>query len=435
MSIWISGIFGSLLSNFSYCYLFTCIEKGKKFSFKGAILCILFAICTGYTIYFNGILRSVIMIISITLLFKIIFKQQWSKILITTFLIHILFALSESIFVVFCLYALKMDAVMLTGTSAGIFFTNVGITIVVIFLMHQKKIKQMMCSVIEWYENKSTLNLIVTILIACATLLFLLYQNLNGINDILNFVFNNIFIIGVVYFVVCFFVEKSANTKISNEYNHLMNYVKTYETEIISKSKWQHEYENQLIIIKDKIEPENKKAIRYIDKLLKNKPKSQNSQWLIKLSKFPDIGIKGLLHYKICQMIKNGINVYVDVINEDLIPSTLPSQLLEDNLQDISMALGVYLDNAMQASMESDNKYLIVEFKCNSEAIIFEISNTYKGTIQLDKINQERFTSKGKGHGYGLSLVKDILEKNPLLSQEREMNGIYFVQRLIINIK
>ena len=78
---------------------------------------------------------------------------------------------------------------------------------------------------------------------------------------------------------------------------------------------------------------------------------------------------------------------------------------------------------------------MIVEFKCTEEQIIFQISNTYKGTIEIEKMNQERFTTKGKNHGYGLSIVRDILIRNKRLTKENEINGMFYVQRLIIDIK
>lgn len=436
MSIWVSWIYACFIFNIVYCFIFEKLTNRKsKWNLKKILLCFVFALIDGYTIYLNIGIRTLIILMCIIFLFKIEFKKNWTTTLIVTFLIHILFAISEMFIAVISVGVFNLKLSIFTETFGGILIINVAILMVALILFTLKFVRHMMIYIINWYEHKHGLSLIITVAIGCITILFLLYRNVRGLDNILEFLINNVFVLGIIYFIVCFLIEKTMNNKIKNEYDNLMNYVKTYEQEVVEKSKWQHEYENQLVMIKDKINPENKKAIRYINKLLKNKPSNENSQWLGKLSKFPDIGIKGLLHYKICQMIQNNIQVYVDVIDEDLMPSKISERLLEENLQDISMALGVYLDNAMHASSESDNKYLIVELKCTEEQIIFQISNTYKGSISIDKMSQERFSTKGKNHGYGLSIVKDILAKNKYLKQEREMNGMYYVQRLIFKVQ
>lgn len=432
MSIWVSGLLCSIMFNITYSLIFNkFIEKDGNVTKVRFLLCILFAFFTAHVYNLSVGVRSIVMLMNVIILLKLIFKEKWTKTLVTTFLIHVLCALSEMIFVVICLFFLKMDEQFLTQTTFGIMYMNIGIMIVAIILAKLKSIRKIMISIINWYSEKHTLNLVVTILIACGTILFLLYQNLQGINNIIEFIFNNIFIVGIIYFIACFFIEKSANNKIKNEYDNLLDYAKIYEQEVVTKSKWQHEYENQLLIIKDKIPTRNKEVHRYIDELLENKPVDGNSQWLRKLSKFPDIGIKGLLCYKIDQMQNKGIDVFVDV-SDSIQINKKHSILLEKNLQDISRILGVYLDNAIDAAEKSTNKYLIFEVNCVDNGIIFQISNTFSGSIDLQKMGTERYTTKGQGHGYGLSLVKDILNKNTLLSQEREVNGMYYVQRLCI---
>lgn len=435
MSIWVSWGISCFLFNIFYCKIFNMICNCKKrLLYKDIIVCLIIAFIDGYTIYLNIGIRALIMFISFASVFKLVFNRELGNTLVLTFLIQILFAFSEMFFGITAFSILRLPSEFLTQNTLGILFTNVSIIIIALCILRIKFIKKKMQSIIHWYKEQNFINLIITIAVGCATILFLLYKNLNGINNIFEFIINNIFLLGISYFVICFLIEKSSYNKISHKYDNLLDYAKTYEQEVVEKSKWQHEYENQLLIIKDKIPKKAQEAHEYIDHLLKNRPVSKNSQWLGKLSKFPDLGIKGLLCYKIDQMQEKGINVFVDVA-DDIRITKKHSQLLEKNLQDISRILGVYIDNAIDAALKSTNKYLIFEVNCIDNKIVFQISNTFSGDIDLQKIGTLKYSTKGYGHGYGLSLVNDILNQNTLLSEEREINGMYFVQKLIIDIK
>jgi two-component system sensor histidine kinase AgrC len=174
----------------------------------------------------------------------------------------------------------------------------------------------------------------------------------------------------------------------------------------------------------------SKEAISYIDKILKNEKDDYNIELLKKLHYLPQGGLKGLIYYKIEQMIDKKIDVYVDISS-----NLKNTKVLKDNLQDISKIIGVYLDNAIEAALNADKKYIIIESYMEDDNIVFKFSNTYKESVDLNKVDKEGYTTKGEGKGYGLSLVKDILENNKTFSQERELNGIYYVQKLYIKNK
>ena len=72
----------------------------------------------------------------------------------------------------------------------------------------------------------------------------------------------------------------------------------------------------------------------------------------------------------------------------------------------------------------------MLEIYLNNNEWVFSLSNTYEGTIDTGKMDNEGYTTKGESKGYGLSLAKDLINKNKDLRQEREIKGIYFVQRL-----
>ena len=130
-------------------------------------------------------------------------------------------------------------------------------------------------------------------------------------------------------------------------------------------------------------------------------------------------------------MRKRDIDVFVDVSR--VLSNREIWKTCEEQLDDISKVIGVYIDNAIEATSVADLKSILIEVDYEDKKIKFMFSNTYKGILDISKMDNEGYTTKGKGKGYGLSLVKDILYHNKFLHQARELNGRYYVQKLYIN--
>ena len=115
------------------------------------------------------------------------------------------------------------------------------------------------------------------------------------------------------------------------------------------------------------------------------------------------------------------------------------SELLEKmnvNLyRDITKVFGVLIDNAIDASLESEDKEFSLDFSKDKKQIIITISNTYNKDIDIKKIGKKGFSSKGKGHGFGLKLVKDIIKRNKNLELVSDFDDKYFIQTFLIDIE
>ena len=63
------------------------------------------------------------------------------------------------------------------------------------------------------------------------------------------------------------------------------------------------------------------------------------------------------------------------------------------------------------------------------------IANTFKGKVDLDAITDYGYTTKSNGHGYGLSLVKEVIKDNNALSSKTDIiDNKVFVQNLKIKM-
>ena len=64
-----------------------------------------------------------------------------------------------------------------------------------------------------------------------------------------------------------------------------------------------------------------------------------------------------------------------------------------------------------------------------------KISNNYNKRINIDRIFDEGYTTKGAGHGYGLPLVKKIIDGNDMFFNKMEYSEELFSQILLIKYK
>lgn len=103
----------------------------------------------------------------------------------------------------------------------------------------------------------------------------------------------------------------------------------------------------------------------------------------------------------------------------------------KDNLYSI---IGIYLDNAIQAAKDSKQKEINLEVYKEKKELVVIIANTYKGKIELEKLDNYGYTTKGKNHGIGLHIVKNILQSDSIFNSKKYLLDDYFVQEIKIDL-
>lgn len=182
-----------------------------------------------------------------------------------------------------------------------------------------------------------------------------------------------------------------------------------------------HNLTSQLLGIKS---VSNKKAKILIDDLIKDYNANFRSTHYIKNT---PKGLNGIIYEKFYNFNNDDLKLLINnkIINNILDVITPRSYNL------LCEALGVLLDNAMEAAIKSKDKVIFLDFKENEDIIEIAIVNTFLGDIDLEKLGTVNYTSKSDHWGIGLY---SLLSKKNIQIKTSIRNNI-FESKIIVKKK
>lgn len=194
---------------------------------------------------------------------------------------------------------------------------------------------------------------------------------------------------------------------------------------------FKHDFNNIVQVIGGYISANNMDGLKkYYSSLLTDSQKVKNLS-MLSPELINDPAIYSLLTSKYHKAENLGVKMNIEIF--------LDLQTLKVNIYDLTRILGILLDNAIEASVECENKEInIIIRKDNRKNIqLFIIENTYEDKeINIDKIFEKGYTSKSKednqSHGLGLWEVREFLKKHNNLNLYTTKDNKYFKQQLEI---
>ena len=133
--------------------------------------------------------------------------------------------------------------------------------------------------------------------------------------------------------------------------------------------------------------------------------------------------LKSLFSAKVLEAENLGIKVNLEL--PDVISSTQIEAL------DLVVISSVFLNNAIEATVKSEDPTLTVSFFKNQDYLTLVIDNTTREErIPVSRIFDEGVSSKGEGRGLGLSKVAEILNRYPKVNLETRSCDYHFTQVL-----
>lgn len=382
---------------------------------------------------YNSFLKFTISTILFSIIIKILFRRNLLDCVITATFTQIINALSELIFAIVAIFILKIDLQIESVSIWIILFIDFFVSLSNFILVNFKSIRNIHKLIIKLLSKLKTKHILFGIL--AITFISNVYLELTfyKVDTLIVFLLNNTTVYIVVIIILLLAKKENEYTKIYDKYNTTINSLKEYEDILDKYRVSNHENKNDLLTIRNMIVEKNKKTVQYIDKLVKNKIKD-DEKIMQEVSVIPAGGLRGLIYSKILYMKEENIEYELN-ISKEIRTVDLINNLDDFDLLDICHIIGVYIDNAIEAVIELKDKYINIDMYLENNNMIFEISNYYKGKIDLEKIEESGYTTKSNGHGYGLSLTKEIINKNKKLKNEKRLSKEIFTQILKINMK
>lgn len=360
-------------------------------------------------------------ITALTLYF--VFKIKDIKVVLYSFNMEVIMSVSE-IVIALLLVLIGIDSESIINNNYYNIITNILIASFAVGISYIPVVRKLMKNIEKQVDKnrKFTKNLFIILIIVYLVVLK------NGFEFLLksNYYINILFIMGIVAILTIIMKNELKYEQLEEENKQMLNHVTKYEKIITDQGKANHEFKNQLMVIRGYAQMNSPKLIDYVDSLTQDANKTHSSFLISQLNKFPDGGIKGLLYYKLSIIEEQKLNYQISV--EKGVKTSLIN-LNTDVYKNITKVLGVIFDNAIDASSKSKDKKIIIDVFKEKGFINFNISNTYKGKIDISKVGTG-YTSKGSGHGYGLKLVNDIIVKNNYLSIESYLEDSCYVTKL-----
>ncbi len=387
-----------LISTFGIAYFFCKISNTKIVykRWKAIAFIIMSVITTCLQSDAFKILNFMAYFLFYPMYFKIISKLPFKKIWIYTVLIWVASATFDSFFmllvtIIFWLFNLKLNM------SFFIILATLFLNIIYVYVGNSAKIKKIVIKLVDFFNNVVFMDFVIIIFILFLVFTcYVLFINLRNIKISLTLSF--IIILSIFLFVTILNYKLSnyemkvflKNLKVNNDL-----YIKSQDEFRI----FRHNLVSELNSIKS---VSNKKSSMLIQDVIEKYNTKYSASIIVQQLPY---GLNGIIYEKIFPY-QNDIKFDIENnVKDDLFDLLKPKKY---NL--LVEKLGLMMDNAIEACLSSEKRDLKLEININNGVINIKIINTFKGSLNIDKLGNKNYTTKENGNGLGLFSI--LLTKN-----------------------
>ncbi len=234
--------------------------------------------------------------------------------------------------------------------------------------------------------------------------------------------------IGSVTIILIYTKKNFEQQQKIKDLNTLKEYTDTLEATYNNLRSFKHDYVNilsTLAVFIDEKRYDELDTFFHQNIMPLTRDLTQNNASLANLSRIKNLELKSIFYSKLLLANSKNIEITVDI----------PDEIEKPNVDaiDLSRILGIYLDNAIEAALETDHPILNLHSCAIDNGIVFIISNSFiDHGISVSQMYKKGISSKGEGRGLGLYNVAAILAKYDNIFTETSMEKGLFTQKLQI---
>ena len=428
-----SNVMGSCSMMLASLYIWYKL-LGKKVNFRDykiyfAFLATISFILLNYY-YTNFFIKILVATLVLMVCNKIIFKVDNEQIVVSTIIGQLIINISDIILLLILVFVFRMDGSYIYSNMFGTLLGNLAVSLIAVLISNLKCISSIYDKLIKVTSKIKFFDLIFfgCLLIITVNLIFaFVYYKGNYIVSIIV----NIILLLIYFCIVYKAINEKNNSIIVKAENHsLMDSLHQYEDMVDRQRVDNHENKNQLLIIKNMIKKNDEDVVKYIDTIVKDHMEDDEVLYT-RVMTIPSGGLQGIIYQKMLVMKDECIKFSLDV-GRGVRDFDLSKLSMDDNYR-LCKIVGVFLDNAIEESRKIDDRRIMISLFVDDEKLVIEVSNKFEGKIDVDRLDESGYTTKGDGHGYGLSLVKKILSETNRFENERSVKRNIFKQ--VIKIK
>ncbi len=269
---------------------------------------------------------------------------------------------------------------------------------------------------------------IFTYLLGIFTAKWFFHENTALSHGTLGMIFTNLILCCVLLLANVFASAKIGYT--SESITSLKEYTANLEQVYNSLRSFKHDYVNIMASISSYLDEKHYDDLyEYFHSNIVplQKELMQNTDTLNNLMHIKQLEVKSLLSYKMIYAIEKNIQVVIDI----------PDDIEHVNMKpvDFVRVLGIYLDNAIEAALETAAPKVNLHFANMDTYIVLIISNSFVDkNLPISKMCELYATTKGEKHGIGLYNANSILMNYPSVFHETYIeNGLFFQHIQIAN--
>ncbi len=229
-----------------------------------------------------------------------------------------------------------------------------------------------------------------------------------------------------IYFIVSLYMN-FINSELAikeQQYDQQQDYIKTIDYLVNDFRRLKHSHANTIYSIYGYIREKDWHGLEVYFGEIMDEAVRVDQNILLALQKIKVYSVFGLLWNKIAKAEALGIRLEVAVPNE--------VHSVGMKLSDLCEILGNYLDNAIEAVQMTTDRKLSVGFLDENGYLTIRIENGYEGSLDVNRIYEKGYSTRGNERGFGLSITKSLLTKYNNVLQNTIVENSRFIQELVI---